>query len=341
VTPSAAPDLVITAFEAPRDPEVAAWGRQVPALLYERLAGVGGVRARLSLEGAGAPPRGRDALLEGAVEGGAEVRLVVRLTSGVPPRAILEREDRFPSKDLFERLDRLAADVARALGASPPPARLSRGTASFPALRDYLRAIDLAEESDLPLELEDRRRKLEWLLLAVEADPAFRPAADALLEAGLRAHESGLFRESRKALELLARLAPLDSRAPYVLGELALLHGSVDEAQAYFQRCVARAPEHRDARFRLGLMADEEGDRESAKSHFRAAGAGEEGRAEALVLLGILCAEDGDREAARAAWARAAELDPRGRVGLRAAKKLERPDVPCLFPPARRRSRRR
>lgn len=321
---AAAPHLIITAFDAPRDPEIAAWGRQVPVLLYERLAQSEGVRARLSLEGA-APSKAREAVLEGTVEGGAEVWLAVRLTSGTPPRAILERIERFPSGELFARLDKLAEDVARALGAEPPPVQAARGTASFPALRDYLRAIDLAEEADLPLELEDRRRKLEWLLLAVEADPAFRPAADALLEAGLRAHERGLVRESRKALELLARLAPRDARAAYVLGELALLHGSIDEAQACFQRCVAREPGHRDARFRLGLIADEEGDREAAKSHFRAAGAGAEGRVEALVLLGILCAEDGDRGAARDAWARAAALDPFGKVGLGAAKRLERP----------------
>jgi tetratricopeptide (TPR) repeat protein len=317
---SAPRDLVITAFDAPRDPAVAAWGRQVPALLFERLSRAEGCRARLALDWPSLRRSVPQAVLHGSVEGGVQVHLRARLTAPGSIDPLLERSERFASAELFERLDRLAADVARALGAEPPTGDPVLGTASYPALRDYLRAIDLSEEPDLPLELEDRRRKLEWLLLSVEADPSFRPAADALLEAGLRAHEHGLVRESRKALELLTRLRPRDPRAPFVLGELAYLYGSVDEAQAFFQRCVARMPDHRDAQFRLGLIADEEGDRESAKRHFRVAG--EEGRVEALLLLGILCAEDGDRRAARAAWSRAASLDPNGQAGVAAERRL-------------------
>lgn len=315
-----APDLVITAFEPPLQPEFAAWGRQVPVLLHERLSRAPGVRARLHLDGAVrvSPPQ---AMLSGSVAAGPDVQLFVRLLRGREAPPVLERAERFPSGEFFRRLDRLAADVATALGSEPPPRSEAFATDSLVALRDYLRAIDLAEDADLPLELEDRRRKLEWLLLSVEADPAFRPAADALLEAGLRAHEQGLVREARKALELLARLAPHDPRAPYVLGELAWLHGSPDEAAAFFRRCIAREPAHRDARFRLGLIADEDGDRESAKEHFREAGAGQDGRVEALVLLGILYAEEGDRAAAREAWSRAAALDPSCCAGLAGLKR--------------------
>ncbi len=189
-----------------------------------------------------------------------------------------------------------------------------------------MRAIDLTEEADLPLELEDRRRKLEWLLLSIEADPNFSPAADALLEAGLRAHEQGLVREARKALELLSRLAPQDPRAPYVLGELSLLSSSPDEAAGYFRRCLAREPAHRAARFRLGLLADEEGDREAAKLHLGIAGAGPDGSVDALLLLGIICAEEGDRRGARRAWSRAAALDPLGQAGVAALRRLRELD---------------
>jgi tetratricopeptide (TPR) repeat protein len=320
-------DLLITAFEAPRDPLVEAWGRQVPVLLHERLARVEGVRARLALD----PPRGRaklrptDLLLEGAVSGGEEVTLAIRLLRGLDRETILERRERFRVRELFAKLDGLAADVARALGAQLPPAPApGPKPTSFTTLRDYLRAKDLDEDPDLPLELEDRRRKLEWLLLAVEADPAFAPAADALLEAGLRAHESGLVREARSALELLSRLQPRDARASYVLGELALMDGSLDEAAAHFRRCLVRDPLHAGASFRLGLLADEEGDREAAKGYFKTAGEAKDGRVEALLLLGILCAEDGERELAGRAWAKAAELDPEGRVGLLAQQELDR-----------------
>lgn len=350
----AALDLLITAFKAPRDPAVSAWGRQVPVLMHERLARIEGVRARLAIDGVEPPPKLRphEVVLAGAVSGGEQVALTIRLHRGQDGEPILVREERFGARSLFRRLDELAADVARALGARLAPAPVLSYETSFPALRDWLRAIDLSEDPDLPLELEDRRRKLEWLLLAVEADPHFQPAADALLEAGLRAHESGLCRESRRALELLARLAPRDGRATYVLGELALLYGSADEAAAQFRRCVARDPGHAGASFRLGMLADEEGDREAAKGHFRLAGCGSSGRRslEALLLLGILHAEDGERDAADEAWKRAAELDPSGQAGVLARVELMRSEAArsaivrgergdMRFAPSRRRSR--
>jgi tetratricopeptide (TPR) repeat protein len=319
--------LIIAEFTAPRDPAVAVWGRQVPAILHRRLAKARGLRARLWLEPAPIASGWHDAVLRGEVTGGVDVMLALDLRRAPDAAAVFERRIRFRSSEFFQTLDRLADDVARALGAAPPPARVLHETPSFPALRDYLRAIDLSEETDLPLELEDRRRKLEWLLLSVEADPAFRPAADALLEAGLRAHEQGLVSEACKALELLSRLAPHDPRAPYVLGELAYLDSSVDQAAAYFRRCLARDPAHRDARFRLGLIADEEGDRRAAKLHLREAGAGIGGRVDALVILGIICAEEGDRAGARDAWERAAARAPAGVAGLAAHRRLERLDA--------------
>lgn len=334
-------DLLITAFETPRDPTVAAWGRQVPVLLHERLARLQGVRARLSIDGVCPPKplRPGEVVLAGAVSGGEEVALTVRLRRAREDEPLLVREERFEVRDLFRRLDALAADVARALGATPPPTRPNSFATSFPALRDYLRAIDLSEDPDLPLEIEDRRRKLEWLLLAVEADPSFVPAADALLEAGLRAHESGLCREARRALELLARLSPRDTRATYVLGELALFYGSVDEAAAHFRRCLVREPAHAGASFRLGLLADDEGDREAAKGYFRNAARNPEGlrSVEALLLLGILCAEDGERAAADEAWSRAAELDPKSVAGVAARAELHRERV--LYAQSKRRGR--
>jgi tetratricopeptide (TPR) repeat protein len=319
---------VIAAFDAPRDPVVAAWGRQVPALLHARLTALPGVRARLAID----TPRPRaprapgELLLEGTVEGGEEVRLVARLVRGAEGETLLARAESFSARELFRRLEALAADVARAIGLElppPEPARAALAT-SYTALRDWLRAIDLSEEPDLPLELEDRRRKLEWLLLAVEADPSFAPAADALLEAGLKAHERGLVRESRRALELLARLSPRDPRAVYVLGELALAHGLADEAAAQFRRCLARDAAHPGAAFRLGLFADEEGDREAAKGYFKTAGEAPGGRPEALLLLGILCAEDGERDLARRAFTGACRLDPEGKVGDLARFELTR-----------------
>jgi tetratricopeptide (TPR) repeat protein len=325
VSAAARRELLITAFEAPRDPVVAAWGRQVPVLLHERIARIEGVRARLALDVARLPGRlkATDFVLEGEVTAGEEVSLAIRLLRGLDREPLLERDERFGVRELFARLDDLAADVARALGASAPTPAPGPKPTSFTALRDYVRAIDLAEDPDLPLALEDRRRKLEWLLLSVEADPGFGPAADALLEAGLRAHESGLVGEARRALLLLSRMAPLDARAGYVLGELALMDGAIDEAEAHFRRCLARDPQHAGASFRLGLLADEEGDREAAKGYFKTAGESPHGRrVEALLLLGILCAEDGERPAADRAWAKAAELDPEGKAGSVARSEL-------------------
>jgi len=319
------PALVIAAFEAPRDPVVEAWGRTVPALLYRRLTSLAGVKARLAIDALRPPtPRGpADLLLEGEVAGGPQVSLRVRLVLGPERAPVFEREARFGARELFARLEALAADVARAIGLELPPRPLGTApTTSYMTLRDYMRAIDLSEEPDLPLELEDRRRKLEWLLLAVEADPSFSPAADALLEAGLRAHESGLLGESRRALELLSRMAPRDVRATYVLGELSLAEGAPDEAAGLFRRCLARDPNHVDAAFRLGILADQEGDREAAKSFFRTAGEAPCARADALLLLGIICAEDGERDAASRAFARASALDPEGKVGDVARCKL-------------------
>lgn len=319
-------EVLITAFDSPRDPIVAAWGRQVPVLLHQRLAAAPGLRPRLALE-LDRPPnplRPSEVLLEGQVRGGEQVTLSIRLSRGAGSHPILVREQTFRSRDLFARLDELAADVARALGARLPPRGANAPATSFMALRDYIRAIDLSEEPDLPLELEDRRRKLEWLLLAVEADPSFVPACDALIEAGLKAHQCGLVSEARKALELLSRLQPRDPRASFVLGELALIYGSVDEAAAHFKRCLSRDSNHPRASLRLGMIADEEGDREGAKEHFRTAGAGPEGSVEALMLLGILCAEDGEADAASAAWRKAAEIDPNGEAGIAARLELER-----------------
>jgi Flp pilus assembly protein TadD len=365
--------VVVEVFDAPPGPAMAAWARQVPTLLHRRLALVPGIRPRLWLEGngsgnghghaGGGEPAAR---LRGRVEAGpfgiappvparngtrerSTVHLDVLLTRGTNghERLLLSRSLRFPAGELLPRLAGLAVevsaalgvDVAGAAGAGEPAAR----AASAVAIRDYLRAIDLTDDEGEPLEAMDRRSKLDLLLLAVEADASFEPARDALLEAALRAHEKGLRREATKALNLLARLAPGDPRAPYVLGELAFQDDRWDEAAAFFRRCLARAPEHVGAHQRLGVLAWWDGDRDAARDHLRAAarfdeivaadgsaacavdGGGNGGAEprgevdgaslEALFLLGVLFAEEGETALARAAFARVAALDPEGRRG--------------------------
>ncbi len=132
-----APRLLIASFDAPREPEVAAWGRQVPAVLHERLSQARGLRVRLWPEPGpvgGAIPR--EALLTGEVDAGTEVAIGLRLLGPGRADPVYERLARFPVRSFFASRDRLADDVARALGASPPPPRAVRETGSFPALRD-------------------------------------------------------------------------------------------------------------------------------------------------------------------------------------------------------------
>ncbi len=246
-------EIVIEAFEAPAGSLAAAWARQVPTLLARALARAKGLRPRLRLEARamrpGEPRNGAIAWARGRVVAGAEVEIEVRVALGpaIDDEPALARVLRFPAGELLPRLEGLAAEVCAAIRREPPDAPDAPGalaSTSPHAIRDYVRALDLTDEDDAPLEAPDRRRKLELLLLAVESDPAFAPARDALLEAALRAHEKGLRREARAALGLLSRLAPRDARAPYVLGELALLDARPDEetARAAFARALALDP---------------------------------------------------------------------------------------------------
>jgi tetratricopeptide (TPR) repeat protein len=290
----------------------------LPAILHNRLAEVAGLRTRLDLEGS-LRQHPAEVLLEGALSfaPGSRSRpgvigwtIQLREAEGEP---LLTRGERFQPTALFRKIEQLACDVAQALGLKMARRVTGRGPRTFVAIRDYLRATDL-DDGRVPLELEDRRLALEWLLLSVEADPSFRPARDALLESVLRAHEAGLHGEARRSLYMAARLSPRDARVPFVHGELAWLDGMTDEAVAAYRRCLRLEPGHGDAHFKLGLLMDREGDRGAAKQHFKAAG--RRGCVEALLLYGILCAEDGERRKARSAWARAEVIDPSALAGL-------------------------
>lgn len=208
------------------------------ALLHGRLDRAPGWRVRLDADGACSGANGCDAVLRAEVGAGETICWSVVLARGgtlrgdtplAPPgggaETVFDLRERFSFRELFARVDGLAAAAARALGSELPPLDPRPAPTRYLALRDYLRAADLMDGADAPLEAPDRRRKLELLLLAVEAEPLWRPAGDALIEAALRAHEKGLRREARRSLDLLARLAPLDPRARYVLDELDRLDG--------------------------------------------------------------------------------------------------------------------
>ncbi|GIW72416.1 MAG: hypothetical protein KatS3mg102_1958 [Planctomycetota bacterium] len=255
----AATVLRVLACRAPRDPSLAAWGRRLPALVHERLRQVQGLCCRLDLEGT---PRGRPGewLLAGRVAvvperpSPAQTPRVLWqwwLVEAGAPAPVLERRLRFPPEALFASVERVAELTAQALGhAAPRPPACYPATGSFFALRDWLRAVDL-DDGHTELEEEDRRRALEWLLLAVEADPGFGPARDALLISALRAHAQGLRREARRAVRLGSLLAPLDARLPYVLAELLALDARLEDAARAYRRCVSVDPEHHEARRKL------------------------------------------------------------------------------------------
>jgi tetratricopeptide (TPR) repeat protein len=254
--------LHVLACETVREPSMRALGRQLPALAHGRLRSADRLSAYLEIDGTERPHAG-DAVLSGELRitperpGATDVPVLewtVRLAEHGATAPLLEQRYLFPVDAVFESVERVTDDVSEALELAPPTRNVPRcATQSFPALRDWLRAVDLDDGAD-DLETDDRLRALEWLLLAVEADPAFEPARDALLVSGLRAHGQGMRREARRALRLGAQLAPLDARLPYVLGELLTMDERRDEAVRAYRRCVSVDPDHPQALGRLEAL---------------------------------------------------------------------------------------
>ncbi|HUJ00660.1 MAG TPA: tetratricopeptide repeat protein [Usitatibacter sp.] len=148
-------------------------------------------------------------------------------------------------------------------------------------------------------------------LRAASAIAASDPGnARAHLAAGIALRVIGRADESRRELELAARLAPNDYAPQYELGVLLDAAKRTEQALAHFERCTTLRPGFAPGHFAAGVAGYALGDWARAAAHFSRVLDTDPRNVEALVNLGQCLAEQGRHDEAEALLRRAIELAP-------------------------------
>ena len=208
----------------------------------------------------------------------------------------------------------LAAWLATALEADPPPAGTPMHEAAYAALLEGMdEEVDatLLAASDARGAGEARVRAATRYLEALRADSSASAAEERLLVLAAESLERGDEATFVEPLETLTEMAPRSWRGHYLLGELRRLSGNPSGAVVAFEHADALHPLRDADSIRLAELYIDAGAENAARSRLRRIKADSAEYAHAQDVLGVLAVQRRDLDEALVAFERAASVGPR------------------------------
>jgi tetratricopeptide (TPR) repeat protein/TolB-like protein len=220
----------------------------------------------------------------------------------------------------------LAAWLAGALSAKPPPSQAPLTEAAYAALLEGMDEevnATLLAASDGPRATEARLRAAGKYLDALRADPTGSAAEERLLVLAAESLERGDEATFVEPLETLTEMAPRSWRGHFLLGELRRLSGNPSGAVVALEHADALHPLRDADSVRLAELYVDAGAESAARSRLRRIKATSTEYAHAQDVLGVLAIQGGDLAEALAAFEHAAGAGaPDGPILARLAQVL-------------------